>query len=255
MLQAVKVLTREEVRQTVEAFLAANTDFRGCHVCQLGGPGDSSSIITYFVQDLAERWDLSVVPLHQALGEDERPILFVDDFLGTGRQSVSIVKHWIGEPYEEQLEEDHGPQLTPKQAGDLKRRQLGFAFVYGTGDGKDRLIRELGTSGIQASVHVQQDDALLPEAFSGEAVRYASRASAGRFQARCRDIGQKLLESQHAEGWSPAKIAGRALGYGNNGYLVVFPYNVPTATLTLLWSEGKVGGIDWMPLLPRRKKK
>jgi hypothetical protein len=35
---------------------------------------------------------------------------------------------------------------------------------------------------------------------------------------------------------------------------VVFPYNVPTATLTLLWSEGKVDGIDWMPLLPRRKK-
>ena len=37
--------------------------------------------------------------------------------------------------------------------------------------------------------------------------------------------------------------------------LVVFPYNVPTATLTLLWSEGKVGGTEWMPLLPRRKKK
>jgi hypothetical protein len=148
MLQAVKVLTRGEVRTTAEEFIAANPDFKAGHVCQLGGPGDSSSIITYFVQDLAERWGLNVVPLQQALSEDERPILFVDDFLGTGRQSVSIVKHWLGEPYEEQLDEDHGPKLTSKQARELKGRRLGFAFVYGTGEGKDRLTRELGSSGI-----------------------------------------------------------------------------------------------------------
>jgi hypothetical protein len=70
--------------------------------------------------------------------------------------------------------------------------------------------------------------------------------------SRCDEIGRQLLESQHV---AAEKIAGRALGYGNNAYLIVFPYNVPTATLTLLWCEGKVDGIDWMPLLPRRKKK
>ena len=218
MLEAIKVLNRSEVRTTVDEFITANHDFKGCHVCQLGGPRDSSSIITYFVQDLAETWDLNVVQLQQALAEDERPILFVDDFLGTGRQSVSIVKHWLDEPYEEQLEEDHGPKLTPKQAQELTGRPLGFAFVYGTVDGKDRLGRELGTSGIQPRIHIHQDEADLPRAFSGSAVRYPSSEAAGHFQARCRDIGQQLLESQQV---SAEKVVERTLGYGNNAYLVL----------------------------------
>jgi hypothetical protein len=252
VLQAIKVLTREEVRLAVEGFIAANPEFRGCHVCQLGGPRDSSSIITYFVQDLAERWGLSVVPLQQALGEDERRILFVDDFLGTGRPSVSIMKHWLDEPYEDQLEEDHGPKLTPRQAEELKARQIGFAFVHGTSTGKNTLITELGRSGIEPKVYVGQDESTLPRAFGGGAVQSNPADAQGRFEARCRDIGRQLLESQ---GVPAEKINDRVLGYGNNAYLVVFPYNVPTATLKLLWSEGKVGGIDWMPFLPRRKKK
>jgi len=192
-----------------------------------------------------------VVALQQALGEDERPILFVDDFLGTGRQAVSIMKHWLDEPYEDQLEEDLGPKLTPKQAGEFKARQIGFTFVYGTSPGKNTLITELGTSGIQPKVHVGQDESTLPKAFGG-GVQYRPADAESRFEARCREIGRQLMESQ---GVRAEKVAERALGYGNNAYLVVFSYNVPTATLTLLWSEEKVDGIDWMPLLPRRKKK
>jgi hypothetical protein len=109
MLQAVKVLTRREVHAAIDGFLSENADFQGCHVCQLGGPRDSSAIMTYYAQDLADRRNLNVTPLQQALSEDNRPILFVDDFLGTGRQAVSIVKHWLTEHYEEQLDEDHGP--------------------------------------------------------------------------------------------------------------------------------------------------
>jgi hypothetical protein len=252
MLQAVKVLTRREVRTAVEEFLTANEDFRGCHVCQLGGPRDSSAIITYYAQDLAENWQLNVTSLQQALAEDDRPILFVDDFLGTGRQAVSIVKLWLGEGYDERLDEDHGPSLPTKQARELKGRRLGFAFVFGTTAGKDKLTGELGNSGINATVHVHQNEAVLPRAFSGASVQYTSQGAADRFKARCELIGRHLLESQQV---SAEKIDDRVLGYGNNAYLVAFPYNVPTATLTLLWSEGKVDEIDWMPLLPRRKKK
>ena len=63
-----------------------------------------------------------------------------------------------------------------------------------------------------------------------------------------------MLTHKYAGMWEADKISQRALGYGNDAYLVAFPYNVPTATLTLLWSEGKVGGNDWLPLLRRRKK-
>jgi len=37
MLQAMKALTREEVRLAVDGFLTANPEFKGCHVCQFGG--------------------------------------------------------------------------------------------------------------------------------------------------------------------------------------------------------------------------
>ncbi|MFO0880750.1 MAG: HD domain-containing protein [Gemmataceae bacterium] len=252
MLQAIRILTRAEVRSAIKAFLTENNDFRGCHVCQLGGPRDSSAIITYFAQDLADSYQLSIVPLSQALAEDNRPILFVDDFLGTGKQSVTIIKHWLGEPYEEQLEEDHGPKLTEKQANDLKGRQLGFVFVLGTKEGKERLSSELASSGIEHKVYVFQDESDLPRAFTGSAVHYPCLEVAQRFKDRCGHIGRQLLHSQSVK---PEKIPERVLGYGNKGYLVAFPYNVPTATLTLIWSEGKVDGIDWMPLLPRRKKK
>src|SRR5262249_52479746 len=67
-----------------------------------------------------------------------------------------------------------------------------------------------------------------------------------------REESDNGMESQHV---APEKVAQRTLGYGNNAYLVVFRYNVPTATLTLLWSEGKADRIGWMPLLPRSKKK
>jgi hypothetical protein len=142
--------------------------------------------------------------------------------------------------------------MPPKLAADLKGRRTGFAFVYGTPGGKERLGSELATSGIRPRIYVHQDDTVLPKAFSGGAVKYSSPDAAGRFQSRCGEIGRQLLESQQVP---PERVAQRVLGYGNSAYLVAFPYNVPTATLTLLWSEGKADGIDWMPLLPRRKKK
>ena len=53
---------------------------------------------------------------------------------------------------------------------------------------------------------------------------------------------------------SPEEIEQRALGYGGRSYLLVFPYNTPTQSLTLLWGEGTVDGWQWLPLLPRRRK-
>ena len=52
----------------------------------------------------------------------------------------------------------------------------------------------------------------------------------------------------------PAWAEKRALGYGNDAFLVLFPNNTPSATLTCLWKRGTVDGIPWMPLFPRRQK-
>jgi hypothetical protein len=255
MLQQLRVLTRAEARSAIELFLKENPAFKGCYLCPLGGPRDSSAVITYFAQDLADGYGLQVATLQEALtAEEARPALFVDDFLGTGRQATTIVKHWIGAPYEGKLDESHGAKLSPLLAEQLKRREVGFAFVYGTTPGQAHLKEELTSAGMKVTVRIHQDESTLPRAFGAGAVEYGSVEAEPRFKVRCEEIGRKLLTHLHGERWGTAKVAERTLGYGNDAYLVVFPYNVPTATLTLLWSEGEVDGASWLPLLPRRKK-
>ena len=102
-------------------------------------------------------------------------------------------------------------------------------------------------------MHVSGDQ--LPQAFVGGAVRYETSEKREQFKQKCGEIGTQLLkhtgESERNQEW----VEQRKLGYGNAAYLVVFPYNTPTQTLTLLWSKGKVNGWDWLPLLPRRPKR
>ena len=52
LLQGLKMLTRADVGTSIDEFLSRNEQFRECYLCQLGGPRDSSSIITYYAADL-----------------------------------------------------------------------------------------------------------------------------------------------------------------------------------------------------------
>jgi HD superfamily phosphohydrolase len=254
LLQGIKVLSREDVGRAFVGFITQHPAFRNGYVCQLGGPRDSSSIITYYAGDWVEEYGIRITTLDEALVGEEAPILFIDDFVGSGRQAVSIVKHLIGETCEEALDEDHGKPLSRALAEELRKRQLGFLFVYGDPVGKNLVTNELTQSGLRCSIEIHQEAGNLPRAFDGDAVKYQSNKVAQAFKLRCEQIGRQLLESGLGASWPPKKINQRVLGYGNHGFLVAFPYNVPTQTLTLLWCKGEVEGSDWMPLLPRRKK-
>jgi HD superfamily phosphohydrolase len=244
MLQAIKLLSREEIGQALARFIGDHPEFRGGHVCPLGGPRDSSSIITYYAADWTDRFDVHVSTLDQALSEGDSPILFIDDFVGSGRQAVSIVKYLIGEQYDEALDEDHGKPLSGALAAELRKRQLGFLFVYGDQDGRSHLAKQLTDSGLKCTVEIQHETGKLPRAFEGTAVSYQSAKARERFKQRCNEIGEQLLKSGLGASWASEKIGQRALGYGNQAFLVAFPYNVPTQTLTLLWCKGKVDGRD-----------
>ena len=77
---------------------------------------------------------------------------------------------------------------------------------------------------------------MAPAAFSG-----SKSEARTELEERCRDIGMQLLDDnpRHDREWR----AKRALGYGNEAFTVVFPYNTPTQTLTCLWKSGKVDGV------------
>jgi hypothetical protein len=98
----------------------------------------------------------------------------------------------------------------------------------------------LGELGIDAEVYVH--DSSVP--------KLADVDPGPEFIAKAEEVGRALLSEGRDAEW----IEERVLGYGNDGYLVVFSHNTPTAALTCLWADGVYEGVQWVPLFPRRKK-
>lgn len=248
-LERVKLVSRSEIVAALSAFLDENGDFSGSSLCVLGSPKDSSSIATYYAGDLASEYGLTIRDtLEAALGQDER-IIFIDDFVGTGSQAISIACSWLGEDPGFDLGETRGRPLGDVHKQALKDREIGFVFAAGAPNGATNLLNRCGELGLNAVVKVKDEG--LPTVFDNGI--FTSTDQANNFIERCRLIGAQLLTDPD-EGHDAAWAADRALGYGNNGFLVISEHNTPAQSLTCLWSSGTYEGAEWMPLFPRRKK-
>lgn len=64
-------------------------------------------------------------------------------------------------------------------------------------------------------------------------------------------VGKEILIS---EGKDDKIAKERCLGYSSAEAMIVFPYNVPTMTITALWCGGKWSGGEWMPLIERHRR-
>jgi deoxynucleoside triphosphate triphosphohydrolase SAMHD1 len=242
-LETLKVVSREDIHQALRSFIADHSAFTGAWVCPFGSPKDSSAIVTYYVNDLAAEFSLEAASLSDALTDAAKPILFVDDFISSGAQARTILGGWAGGEGTP-LNEKHGKRLPDTAIAELKKREVGFLFVVGEQGGTGAFQTEATKLGLKATVYAHIEASSVPRAFPNPTDPMRDRAV---------EIGRQLLLSSR-EGKSKEWADDRALGYGNNGYLLVFPYNTPTQTLTLLWSHGEVDGWPWLPLLPRRPK-
>lgn len=244
----VEIIDRHAVVRPLFDFLAAHPEFEEASLVVFGSAGDSSSIVTYFAMDAGARHPgLRVRELGEALMLD-KPILFVDDIIGSGRQSAAIVRAWFGDTG---LADELGEVRTvlPEPARSmLAAGRPGFCFAVGLEDGEGELTAALEGSGIgDFVVKVGRQEASLPTIFTAGEVTVAAREA---FVSRCEAIGDALLSDQADE-----KRTERRLGYGNKGLLITFPYNTPSQALTCLWERGVVDGRPWTPLLPRRRKR
>ena len=245
-LQSVRVIGRDEANAALAGFITANPQFIGGSYVPLGEAKDSSAIITYYVGDEAVRRQMTARSLASALALDQ-PILFVDDFIGRGSQSVDIVEAWLGTDRSQQLgEEREGPLAAPLIEA-LRQRQLGFLFVAGFSQGADALKARLNELGLNAHVGIHIAETDLPFLDKAE----LPPKDLEPFREFCSSTAAELFRADgRAEDW----IADRVLGYGNRGLLLVSTYNTPSATLTCLW-KGGTSTEAWQPLLPRRPKK
>jgi hypothetical protein len=238
MLEGLRVVGRDQLVEAVKAFVLAHPG-EYTNVVPLGEAKDSSSVTTYYAGDIA---DLTIRSLGDALRRGDG-ILFAEDFVGSGSQTVSLLESLLGLPPSTVLNEEREEPLPEGLRDMFVRRKLAIVYAAGSKVGVEAV--EAAAARLKLDLEIYLHEELAPT---------ADFSSGSEFAARCRDIGEQLLAhdaATHDATW----ISDRALGYGNQGFLVVFPYNTPTQTLTCLWKDGVVDGVDWVPLVPRRPKR
>lgn len=243
MLENLKVVGRDDFTSALAAFLAAHPEFEGASLCSLGAPKDSSALIENLAVDQNYELPVHLKSLNEALAEN-KPVIFMDDFVGTGKQASNIVRSWMGLAGHDDLGEMR-EALGELQQKQLKECESAFVFVAGLEpDSASSLTSALSELGLDTVVFANLEPDQLPT--------LNSTVGDSAFEAHCKEVGERIHQNSDEEQRTADWIAERVLGYGNRGLLVSSPFNTPTAALTLLW-----GGDDptvWEPLLPRRKK-
>jgi len=256
ILEGFKILTRDDTVTALKTFIEQNLDFKGATVVPLGNMKDSGAVHTYFSADLVGTY------VGQCVGLDEvrnlspgAPLIFIDDFIGSGGQAQDMLGAWLGL---EALRKDLGENREMFDDGlqaHLKSCRIAFVFVAAWDEGIKTLKKALKDVQLDAEVYRYIGESEIP--FLEMVICEVGQARIDSFLTRCREIGKDLLTSEmgsERKPVDPSKLDQRALGYGNRAMLLATPFNVPTQSLTALWATGKTGGVQWQPLLNRRKK-
>lgn len=258
-MQRLRMIGRRETVDAVSRFITDNREFEGALVVPFGSARDSSAIQTYFAADLQGARVSGCLSLSEAVHKaNGHPILFVDDFVGSGGQGRDILAAGFGrEDLRVDLNEDRDLFSNDIQEF-LKRSRVGFVFTAAWDAGMAEIKQAAASIGLDAKIFRLIDETGIP--FLQDALSDLPREQVDGFLERSATIGAALLDGSsrqrlgEAEAERNARIQGRALGYGNRGMLLASPFNVPTQTFTPIWASGKVNGAMWLPLLPRRKK-
>jgi hypothetical protein len=210
-------------------------------------------------------------------------IVFIDDFLNSGGQLSSILNSWCQKNGSTSVAEDDGSRKYNKRnfIGEpglelLKRCSLHFIYINGMAKGIEKARQTLLALGLKGDAHIlntysdeigifgSRDDIShirnhLPVPVSPESIFSAmSCDELAPLLAIFEKSGRELLKTNKPK-WSDERIENRILGYGNSAKLFISQTNVPTCTLTCLWSGGliEIEGkqIDWIPLIERIEKK
>ncbi len=247
VMNSIMVIGRAEANQALDAFLKSHNEFEGASYCALGEGRDSSALLTYYVGDMARFHGLVYRTLEDALAHD-KPIVFVDDLVGRGSQSISILETWLGVKLSEDLHERRNATLPPDLVEKMRGRRLGFVFVAGMSEGRAALEARAGELELKLTVYVHIPESRLP--FLHQVIR--EQATLERFKSFCVQKAKPVLLSPE-EGHDDTWVGQRVLGYGNTGLLLASTYNTPSATLTCLWAEDAQKS-PWNAFLRRRKK-
>jgi hypothetical protein len=253
VLQSVKYWTRRALADALRIGLQRLAERHSLvQLVPLGGPTTSAEHLKYIFGDIDQTELRLEVRLLSSM-EDLRPnvpVVFYDDYIGSGGQSITVFMQWFGRPRTDwKVNEHHVEPLSRGALAKLETCEVNCFFVAGRRDGLALLMETLAT------MHPQAKDGWILSPSDVSCFRPAASVFANDDADRAQKVFQAAgLCALTEESWPNDKKLDRALGYGNNADLTVFWYNVPASTLTALWKESRDKEAPWSPLFLRRKR-
>ncbi|MCL1931958.1 MAG: HD domain-containing protein [Treponema sp.] len=230
-------------------------------IAYLGKPGDSGTHISYYIRDSFGKYQLEPKQLDDELISSCDQIIIFDDNINSGLQVLNIMAELLGElehlPPEKNLHESHTSALQRKESKNkLKSMELHFCYIVGFEDAennvKELLNQYLKFEKNKIHVHLNNIIKRSEKIFNGEDSKF-NHENKLELREFITSIGIQLMKN---EGKTPGKAEHCKLGYVNAEAMVLFPYNVPTMTITALWCRGMLdNNIPWIPLIERRRRK
>lgn len=231
------------------------------YVVPLGSTGDSSAMLSYLMGDIDQQYRRDVLQLELALErirDGNGRILLWDDFCGNGGHTITTLAQWLGRPAIPELQamlldEKLADPLNKSRAAILKRSSIVVAFALVTPKGARKVRRAIKLLALNAKLASTYEVVSNNDELKDDKVVFRTDEEQEAFYVfidkKTREMLQHKVDKDPRR-WNKKKVGERIYGYGNWAKLLVFFYNVPTVTLTLLWQSSP----EWTPLLPRRAK-
>jgi len=229
-------------------------------VSYLGGVADSGGRLSYNLRPLFEKHELEIKEINDGLLLKADVLIIYDDNINSGLQLLNIVGELLDEldklPKEIVLGEKHiTPLATDSAKQKLKTMVLHFCFIVGFEGTEERikklLVEYFDFNSDNVHIHINKPLKESGKIFNGgdSKFNHKDKLELKEFIAK---IGEELLTN---EGKSREKVQSCKLGYASAEATVLFPYNIPTMTVTAIWCKGQlINGMPWIPLAERRRR-
>jgi HD superfamily phosphohydrolase len=228
----------------------------GFQALGLGAATSSAHHLSYLWDDVRTkvRRDFRVISTASEI-QGNLPVVIYDDNVGSGGQAGTVFSQWFGMPSDSDLDEKHSDPLSVESIQKLKGLPIFLVFATGFRSGLDKISERLKGLTENPNISGLIIDPSDLSCFRPAARVFADAAEAERARVAFSNAGRiAIYDKSLKKDWSPEKLDDRILGYGNAGGLTVFHYNVPTTTVTALWSTSRSETAKWTALFPRRPR-
>jgi len=260
-LQHLKVYNESLLKIELDKVLEKIEKGKKIGLAYLGGAADSGNRLVYHLRESIENFGLyEPSKIDDSLIINSDCLIVFDDNINSGLQLINIFAELLDEQDKIDstvlLNEKHiNPLSTDKAKQKLKQMDIYFVYILGSKIIDKKIKKQLNEyfNFQEEKIHFSINKLFSEEdkIFSGIDSDF-NHEKKKELREYLEQIGVKLLRN---EGKKEEKTNTCKLGYSGAEAMVLFPYNVPTMTITALWCKGNIEqDVPWFPLAERRRR-